>query len=396
MRVLVLTNMFPPHHLGGYELSCRDVLGRWAERGHESLVLTTDYTRPGVPDEPGPAPVRRTLRWYWRDHAFVRPAPWQRLRLEQHNRAELRRAVAEHRPDVVSVWHMGGMSLGLLTEVRRLGLPAVLVVCDEWPDYGRRHDAWMSAFAERPVLGRAVGSVTRLPTALPDLAAADALCFVSDFLRGRLAATTGLLATAGQVVPSGIDERVFPVGAPDRGSWRGRLLCVGRVEPRKGFADAVAALPALPGTMLRVVGPSDGGYEQELRSLAARLDVADRVTFEEVSRAELPRVYGEADALLFTSAWQEPFGLVPLEAMACSLPVVACPTGGASEFLVDGENCLTFTAARELPTAVQRLAADAGLRQTIVGGGRRTAARLTIARYADDLERHHLAASGAA
>ena len=55
-RMLVLTNMYPPHHYGGYELSCRDVVDRWRARGHDIEVLTTTMRVPGVadpPEEPG-------------------------------------------------------------------------------------------------------------------------------------------------------------------------------------------------------------------------------------------------------------------------------------------------------------------------------------------------------
>ena len=51
--ILVLSNMYPPHHMGGYELSCRDVVDRWRARGHDVTVLTSTMRLPGVVDEPG-------------------------------------------------------------------------------------------------------------------------------------------------------------------------------------------------------------------------------------------------------------------------------------------------------------------------------------------------------
>ncbi len=83
--------------------------------------------------------------------------------------------------------------------------------------------------------------------------------------------------------------------------------------------------------------------------------------------------------MLFPVTWPEPFGLVPLEAMACGRPVVATATGGAAEYLRDGENCLIVPVddPQSLAAAVQRLAADEALRAGLVAGGHATAARLT-------------------
>src|SRR3954464_12624933 len=74
LRVLVVTNMYPPHHLGGYELSCRDTVERFVERGHGVAVLTSNLRFPRVTEPEGrAAPVRRALDIYWRDHEITRP-----------------------------------------------------------------------------------------------------------------------------------------------------------------------------------------------------------------------------------------------------------------------------------------------------------------------------------
>src|SRR4051812_34697317 len=115
MRVLVLSNLYPPNAMGGYELSCRDVVDRWRARGHEVTGLTTAGSISGVVEPSVSEPhVRRELHWYWHEHAFLRPPLRSRLALERANHQALRLAVADVRPDVVSVWHMGGMGLSLL------------------------------------------------------------------------------------------------------------------------------------------------------------------------------------------------------------------------------------------------------------------------------------------
>jgi hypothetical protein len=51
--------------------------------------------------------------------------------------------MASIRPDVVSVWHMGAMSIGLITSLVRFAVPLVYVICDDWPTYAHKIDPWM-------------------------------------------------------------------------------------------------------------------------------------------------------------------------------------------------------------------------------------------------------------
>ena len=100
--------------------------------------------------------------------------------------------------------------------------------------------------------------------------------------------------------------------------------------------------------------------------------------FERPPRDALAGVYAGADALLFCVEWPEPFGLVPLEAMAVGTPVVATGTGGSAEYLRDGENCLLVEpgdADARSPRAVRRLAGDPELRAAAAGGRARDGRR---------------------
>ena len=375
MRVLAAGNRYPPHDLGGYELVFQSAVRHLRAAGHEVRVLTSGQREPGV-TEPDEQDVHRELRWWWRDHAFPRYSARERVALERHNAAVLARHVAELRPEVVTWWHMGGMSLSLMEHVRRLGLPAVAFVHDDWLLYGPRVDGWTAALARRPWLRPFAERVLRLPATV-DLGRAARYVFVSETTRERALASGLELADTG-VAHSGIDP-AFVDPRPER-DWAWRLLYVGRVDPRKGIATAVEALTHLPEATLRVVGADDPAAERELGELAARLGVTGRVEVAgRRSRAELPGVYEEAAVVVFPVVWKEPWGLVPLEAMALGRPVVATGRGGSGEYLRDGENALLHPAgdAAALAAAVARLAADPALRARLREGGAATARRYT-------------------
>jgi glycogen synthase len=374
VRILTVGNMYPPHHLGGYEILWRSAVRYLRSAGHEVRVLTTDHRDPGAGADEEPD-VHRELRWYWRDHDFPRLGMRARLALERSNAATLDRHLAEFEPDVVSWWAMGGMSLSLVGRVRGAGIPACAVVIDDWLDYGPKVDGWTRAFASRPALSRAASALSGVPSRF-DARDLGPVLFPSETTRGvAMAARPELEAT--ETCPPGIDPDLFRP-PPARDPWSWRLLYVGRIDPRKGIALAVRALAHLPGAAtLAVVGGGDEGHLAELRELAEIEGVADRVSFEVRGHAELAAIYGGADVLVFPVLWREPWGLVPLESMACGTPVVASGRGGSGEYLRDGENAVLFEpddGPGALAAAVERLGQEDALRERVREGGLATAA----------------------
>jgi glycosyltransferase involved in cell wall biosynthesis len=384
--------MYPPQSFGGYEIVWRAAVEHLRRRGHEVRVLTTWPRSASVRDGAG---VHRELAWYWRDHEFPKLGPAALVRLERRNATVLDRHLAELRPDVVSWWSMGGMSLSLLERVRRAGLPAVAFVHDDWLRYGPHVDHWLRSFAGRKaLLGPIAERMTGVPAKL-DLAGAARYVFVSETTRRRaLEAVPDLADTA--VAHSGIDPSFIDPARP--GPWRWRLLYVGRIDERKGIGTIVDALAHLPPEAeLTIVGAWDDSYERGLAERAQRLGVAGRVHFAgQLDSAELPARYAAADAVVFPVRWEEPWGLVPLEAMARGRPVVATGRGGSSEYLRDGDNCLVFEAgdAAALATAVHRLAAEPDLRERLVAGGLRTVPGHTERQFNEAVEQHLTACAG--
>ena len=395
LRVLTLTNMYPPDAYGGYELSCADVMRRWRERGHEVFVLTSAIRVPGVLGNRIEPTVFREVELYWHDHVLLEPPLHRCLAIEQANQAALRRALSVAQPDVISVWNMGAMSLGLLTSTERAGYPHVLVVGDDWLCWAPKMDPWISGLHGRSILARIVHRIGRVPTYLPALAPDRTLVAFNSARTRDFDVSNGYWKfPQGVVLPPGVDFSDFPSRPRALASWSGRIICAGRIDPRKGIGTLIQAIAQLPDTALDVIGDGDPAYRRELADLVVSLGLQARVRFDAVSRAELSDLYRAADVCVFPSEWEEPFGLVPLEAMACGTPVIATGVGGSSEFLRNEENCLLFSPgdASHLAKAIARLGADESLRTRLAEAGLITASSFTADHYADELERMHLSA----
>lgn len=313
MRVLTVGNMYPPHHQGGYEQDWAAGVAALRAAGHDVQVLVSDHREPGVGDVDEPD-IFRDLRWYWHEHEFPKRSFREALAIERHNAAVLAQRIKAFAPDVVSWWPLGGLSIGLVEQVRRRSLPAIGVVYDDWMVYGPRVDAWQARWARRRTRAVApvVGGITNLPTRV-DLSAAARWLFASESVRSAALGAVGELPDTALLAP-GLDD-VFLEQAPPR-DWTWSLLAPGRLDRRKGLGTAVEALARLPQARLTIVGSGDDRYAGELHALAERLGVAGRLAIEPPRpRPELVKAYAYADAVVFPVEWAEPFGLVPLEAM---------------------------------------------------------------------------------
>lgn len=220
--------------------------------------------------------------------------------------------------------------------------------------------------------------------------------FSSRFLRG-VTAQVGKPVAHAPVIYWGVDNHLFPYKKAV--CWKPkRLLYVGQVVPHKGVHTAIQALGLLKRQhgyecpSLSIVGDieSSNAYVSYLRELAETCGVRQNVTFVgRVPREDLPNLYHAHDILVFSSVWDEPFGITLLEAMSCGLAVVATRSGGSAEVIEPEVNALVFPKENHRLCAQQilRLLNDPRLFESIRENGRRTVEqRFRIEQAVDAIE----------
>lgn len=395
MRVLVVSNFYPPHHQGGYELGCQDVVDGLLARGHDVRVLTSD-TGVGRPTDEGHI-LRRLRAVHWSDRLKLRHVR-KLLSRERRNQRVFLEVCAEFEPDVVQIWNLVDTSVSIPFLAQAAGLPVAYYVFDEWlaawdadPWLLRRATLRTSVFAPLVRAGaKALGLA--LPSGELDLRGAQ---YASEFLR-RAAREAGREVEGTEVVPWGLDLESYALR--ERPTAPRRLLYAGQLVRHKGVHTAVEALGRLVHehgrdelTLTLAGGTKDTAYRAELEALAAELGLTDRVTFlGPLQRDALLATYREHDILLFTSCWNEPFGIVRLEAMASGLPVVTTPTGAAAEIHDLDRTGLFFPAedAAGCAREVLRLLESSELFDTLRARARTAVEqRFHFARTLDSIER---------
>lgn len=392
MKILALTNLYPPHHAGTFDLRCEALVNDFKLRGHTVQVLTSSHGM--LMPQQGSEVERRLILNGVYDHPLV--TSYNELKkIELANNAALRDTLATFAPDIVHVFSLTGLSKSMLFTLRQSRIPTVFDVADDWMTVDLKSDPWLRWW-NHPAsnMGRKALEISGQRNSLDDLAPTrpmkgydrlpelytdgpapsslgmfrfERIYFASAWLK-ETAEEAGFLVNHADVIHPGIAAEHFVEDVRPASAAPQKLLVVSPLHKRSGVLAAVKALQELRRTgtkaTLSIYGRGDSSYMAELRSLIALQQLP--VEFLNVSNfvRDLPAVYRRHDAFLYTSEEPEPFSFTVLEAMAAGLPVVGTALGGTRDLLRHGENALTFTPGEpyELAQAVHELQVSPALR----------------------------------
>jgi glycosyltransferase involved in cell wall biosynthesis len=361
---------------GGQNVHVAALSAAMARRGAEVVV----HTRRDDPDLPTRVALAPGVTVEHVDAGPPEPIPKDELLPHMDELAAgLRRSWRVDPPDVVHA-HFWMSGLAALRAGRPLGLPVVQTFhalgVVKRRHQGAKDTSPPSRLRDERYLARQADHIV-------------ATCSDEVFELVRMGADLHRIT----VVPCGVDLGLFRPDGPaePRDPGRSRLLVVSRLVERKGIGTVIAALAELPGADAPQAGAADlviaGGppadrlagdpEARRLTALAERLGLAGRVRLRgQVEPGDLPALYRSAD-LVVSVPWYEPFGIVPLEAMACGVPLVTSAVGGLVDSVVDGVVGVHVPPRRPdlLARALAGLLADPARRAAFGAAGVRRARR---------------------
>ncbi|BBX08219.1 glycosyltransferase [Mycolicibacterium aichiense] len=365
---------------GGKSIYVAELSAAMAARGHDVTV----YTRRSDPDSPRCIVTSRGYTVVQVDAGPAKPLPETEV---SHHLGKFSHSLAEQwveePPDVV---HAHYWTSGVATELatRGTGIPTVQTF----------HE--LGAAKDRQLGRRHADATAR--TKLEGLVARHASWIVAthtDELQELI--RLGCSRSHASVVPCGVDVEKFSTTGPsvERGN-RPRIVAVGTSLAHKGFDTIIIALRAIPQAELVIVGGADvesladDDEVRRLSVLASELGVAERVVFTgAIPHDAMPEMLRSADVVLSTP-WSEGFGIVPLEAMACGIPVVASAVGGVRDTIVHDVtgSLVPPRNPRAIAAATSTMLNDAFLRRSQGLAGRdRACARYAWNEIADEVLR---------
>lgn len=343
MRILIISNFYPPHYIGGYELGCCRVVEALRSRGYDVKVLTSTYGVKAPCNDKDvyrvlPINIRfrsnrslkRLIEFFWFDYL---------------GRKAFSRIQREYRPDVVYVWNMVHLPISMVMLAQAMGVPVYFYISDKWFSVWEQ-DGWYKFYKHFPLLR----VFFKTSSALFDRGLKmENIQFNSHFIESTVK-NTGKKIISSQVIHWGIDEGVFTF-KPRLTVARSRLLYVGQIVEHKGVHIVIEALhvlvhdKGLKDVTLSIVGHGNEAYIKRLKELVSSFKLEAHVDWKGFVKSDaLPRVYQEHDILIFSSLWEEPFSITLVEALSSGLAVVSTMTGGTGEILKPGANALSYAA----------------------------------------------------
>ena len=359
MKILFVSNYYPPSNYGwGYMQLCEEVVDGLAQRGHETVVLTSNEWQ--GQDIPRPYPVHRLLPLD-PDWNSSRSAAWQfffeRRRRERESLALLRRMVDEYRPEVVFFWHYIGLTRALMIEAEQL--PGVAVAYYLAGYHPELPDEYMAYWQARPVstAAKLLKSVLAAPALAilrregkPLIPRYENVACVSQYVRDRLVSQE-LVSPNAVVIHNGVDLSVFAPQENGRlfADPHIRILIAGQLKADKGMHTVVEAMVRLQATdrqgrlHLTILGDGFPDYVTLLKQMIVDNHLQDVVTMQApVARDQMPEVLAQHDILVLASEYAEPLARAMQEAMAMGLLVIGTITGGSGELLIHEKTGLVF------------------------------------------------------
>ena len=349
MRILVVSNLYPPVVRGGYEVECSGVVARLRER-HEVLVLTSSLEAGTAPQDPT---VVRALEFLHHDKRSSLRAPLASVRAAK----TMRETLAAFRPDMAWVWNGAAIPQAALRVLADSGTPVAYRVCEHW--FGRlfvadqfmrhlRRESSPTHHPARRIWDAFARGVNRNPALRldPDRRTPAAISWNSETIR-RLAGVPPAVEPVLERVIHSTSTRVPLFSAIERRPDPERVIAfMGRLERRKGAWIAVRALGRLRDehgidARLVIAGPGDEAEQEDLRREAREAGVEDRVELTGPLDGDgLAALLARAHALVIPSDWEDPFPLVCIEGAVARVPIVAADIGGIPECLHDEEHAL--------------------------------------------------------
>jgi len=386
MRILVCSNTYPPHFVGGAELIAHFQCKSLRREGHDVMVFAGESHSRNAhyqhsDDVYDGVPVRR-VRLHAQDFSpafanFSHPA------VEQTFAALL----DEFRPDLVHVHNVIGLSCSIVRMAHEWGAKTVVTLHDHWGfcfkntamkterepcvDFSACHEC--QEFVDD-------GRSRRIPirfrqdyfTLFRD--SVDAFVSPSRYLAG-VYVSAGYPADRMHVVWNGIDVDRFSKIRRSRAEGEVRFSFLGHFGRHKGVHTMLEALPLLPAWARYRVNLVGGGEErEEYERILAASGCGRHVRFwGKIDNALVDEVYAETDVLILPSLWRENQPVCVTEAMASGCAVIASRTGGSVELVADGVSGFLYDAGdrAQLAGCMARFLDDPSLADRMGSEGRK-------------------------
>lgn len=376
MKILYINTLYSPDIRGGAELSLKLLVEGMQAKGHEVVVLCM-VSQHGlkIDFEDGVKVYRAGLKnIYWpyseKKHPTLNRMAWHfRDSYNAGMKSYVSEVLSAEQPDLVSCHNLAGWSVAVYDEIKKAGVPIIQVL----------HDLYLLCANSNMYRGDAP---------------CEKICLSCKLLRlkhqeksAKVAAVVGISKS---ILSRFEQEEYFSAAQkyvihntrniPDPGFRTKRIPTetlkigyLGTLSKIKGIEWLIAEFQKTDiNATLSIAGKGKEEYEENLKSK----DVDPRINF--LGYVKPKDFFSAIDVLVVPSLWEEPLGMVAIEALANHIPVIANRAGGLKETVIDGFNGLFCEAEnpKSLGRAIEKMSLDIDLYHRLSGNARNSVAEI--------------------
>jgi N-acetyl-alpha-D-glucosaminyl L-malate synthase BshA len=360
MKIAILVSGFPPDRIGGMEIASYNIAKHLADNGHSIHVITSSYSKYHLNE----------------DKFVVHPVNMMGTKIVGpfFDQRKILPIIKKISPEIV---HAQGISTSGISGFTAFLIKNLLKI--PYVVYGRGGDVY--PFKAEKILVKAI------------LNEADSIIALTESMKKEMQKISNKEIV---VIPNGIDMNRFNdpslnfSESLNTGEKEKIVIFVGNLRPEKGLRYLIKAMKYVTKKNLniRLLLVGEGSQKENLKKLANKLDIEDKVTFSgKVSVEKIPVYLKNSDIFVLPSL-HEGFPNVLLEAMASGLPVVATNVTGINEIIEDGKNGFLVQSknSEEIAKKILLLINNNDLRKNICDENRKKASKYSWQRTVQMLE----------
>lgn len=344
MKILVISELFPPDVKGGYEMRCEDACYWLYQNGYQLEVLTTQLE---YKVNNHPFPVYRKLIKYPNGRTPTEWPTWKKYYYALLDNYSFSKALEQTDPDLIYIWKCSEISRSLIPNIFQTPVLKLVDISSSWFHKVATQHGPVYRFIEsrsgsliKNIIKKCVAKI--LPFFSLGLFS-GAYIFDWDNLVGYFTSHWNKKfhtehipeCNSFSVFHTGIDLTIFPFEQKKHFTDPVKLLFVGRIEEDKGFYLLLDQLNHGKSINLLLTVIGNFPNEQEKRKIQTKimdLGLESKINFlGQIKREMLFTYYQQNDFTVFPSVWDEPFSRVPIESMACGTPCISTDNPGSKE-----------------------------------------------------------------
>jgi len=324
MKILVISNYYPPYYLGGYELACFDTVKFLKQKGHDVTVLTGNYMSNQCESN-----IYRQLNYI----DYESPSYKNKHDVEEFNYSVTEDIIQMTQPDIIYIWSLRLISLSPLWAIEKTKIKKIFEI----------GDFWMKGFLNNsflPKLKRGIKNILPLGNA-QEVNISPAIC-ISNWMVDIMKNQYGSQKI--HVVPNGTN--ISEQKCKEKDDSVMKYMFCGRIDYSKGLDMAIKSLSYLKDNNcedfeFHIYGDGDKTYLKRCLKMIDILNLQDQV-FYHGKHDNLEEAYKQNHVLLMPTRMKEPFGLVLIEAMNHGVVPIAPNDYGPKEIIDDCKDGILF------------------------------------------------------